>query len=326
MNLRTELTLSDFPFAIHHKHQLFCVGSCFADLLGHKFIENKFQVLSNPFGVIFNPISIFDLLLQSLQDQPIPNQKYFVQNQDTWYHYDFHSTLGDAAQELLHEKIIQCFQITHNFLQKTDYLILTLGTAWVYTLADENRIVSNCHKQPSHFFIKKLLTLTEIKESFSTLHQELLRLRPNLKILMTVSPVRHLKDSIPLNSVSKAILRLVAYELCQEYSESVFYFPAYELLMDDLRDYRFYEADMIHPNEVAEEYIWQKFGESIFLPKTKELLKKWGKLRRAMLHRPFHPQSQAHQGFLKRTLAELEDLRPDLDLTREIAEIKTQII
>ena len=324
MNFRTELKAPDFPFKINHQHQILSIGSCFADLMGQRLLDNKFDVLSNPFGVIFNPISIFKLLSLSLQGQMI-HPENFLTHLEMWYHYDLHSTFCGQDQAALQKTIVSQINSVSDYIQKTDYLILTFGTAWVYVLKSQRDIVANCHKQPASLFEKRLLSIQEIKETFKKVYDLISVQNPRLKFIITVSPVRHIKDTLTLNSVSKSVLRIAAYELTKQFSEQVFYFPSYEFLLDDLRDYRFYEADMIHPNQVAEDYIWQKFGESFFDTETLTLLRKWTKLRQALTHRAFQPQSQSHQEFLKNTLQSLEALNTKLELSKEIQEIKSRI-
>jgi GSCFA family len=320
MNFRTELKIQADKVNINHQNQILSLGSCFADRIGGRLKFNKFNISANPFGVIFNPISLNRLIGLSLQSSGI-DPKLCVERDERIYHYDLHSSINEKSQNLLIQQSDSIIQEVHHFLKNTDLLILTWGTAWVYELPDEHRIVANCHKQPASFFAKRLLELEEILADFDEMFTRLHSLNPRIRVLLTVSPVRHLKDTIPLNSLSKAVLRLACHKICTQY-EAVSYFPSYELVMDDLRDYRFYASDMIHPNEVAEDYIWLKFSDGFFDLRTQDLLKKWNKIHHALNHRPFNPQGKSYQDFLENTLNELRSVAQDLPVEHEIQHLQ----
>jgi hypothetical protein len=214
---------------------------------------------------------------------------------------------------------------THHYLEHTSLILVTYGTAWVYKRVDCGEIVSNCHKMPTKNFVKRLMKEDEIVQSFREMNATLLELNPNAKVIVTVSPVRHLKDGLEQNSVSKAILRTACNTMVTQF-KNVEYFPAYELMMDDLRDYRFYKSDMIHPSEEAENYIWEKFGEKYFSEDTKNFIKKWESIVSALNHKAFHPSSHGHQIFLKDTLRRLEDLKTSVDVSEELRIVKSQIL
>jgi hypothetical protein len=214
---------------------------------------------------------------------------------------------------------------TQSAIQQTQWLFITYGTAWVYERNDTQEIVANCHKMPQSLFDKYLMTQKKVLDSFNTMYQDLKSLNPGVNIILTVSPVRHLKDTLELNSVSKAVLRVACHTLTQQYAD-VYYFPAYEILMDDLRDYRFYKPDMIHPSEAAEEYIWQKFIEQYFDADLKAFLIRWKEIRSALAHKPFHPASSAHQQFIKETIKKLEELKGLVNVDKEMAELKKQLL
>ena len=300
------------------------MGSCFAQNMGKRMLDNKFHAYCNPFGIIFNPLSIFELLQLAATSTELPGNSY-VQNEKIWFNYKIHSGFSDPNKATLENKVNHALEKTSQFLRKTNLLILTFGTAWVYELKNTGMLVANCHKVPQHAFTKRLISPEEIISSFEQLLKTLKKIRPDLKCILTVSPVRHIKDTIPLNMVSKSILRLACHQL-QENHPEIDYFPAYELLMDDLRDYRFYEKDMLHPNELAQEYVWQHFAPAYFDETTLHFLDTWKKIKSALNHRPFHPASEVHQDFLKNTLAKLEALSKTLDVTEEMATIKAQVI
>lgn len=321
---RTELTIAVSQEKIMLKNPILTIGSCFADAMGSRLKKFKFQTLVNPFGTVYNPISLHELLQQSVHKQALPANS-FLQRDEVYYNYNLHSSFSSTQKEALTRQVQTTLESILDFLKKTDVLMITYGTAWVYERKDSGEMVNNCHKQPSALFTKRLLSQQEIVDSFRTLRSVLQGIRPNLRIILTLSPVRHIKDTLELNSVSKALLRSSCYQLSTEFS-NVEYFPAYELLMDDLRDYRFYKSDMLHPSEEAEEYIWQKFTHTYFDEKTLAFLKRWADLKLGMQHKAFHPQSAAHQTFLKKLRVSLVELKELVDVEEELQILEKQII
>lgn len=330
MKLRTEIASISAPFQINYSHPIFSIGSCFSENIGNKLTEYKFPILNNPFGTLFNPLSIAKLLQLSLDKDALAvffkqGQQRFIQRQGIWFHYDLHSDFSAQSQQELQAKIETQITEATRFLQKTDILIITWGTAWIYELQSDKKFVANCHKVPAKHFEKKLLSVEAITKSYQKLFKTLWQTRPDLKVILTLSPVRHIKDTLPLNSVSKSILRLASHQLSEE-NEKVFYFQSYEILMDDLRDYRFYKDDLLHPNQTAINYIWEHFSNTFFDAKTQDLLQEWQKIKKALAHRSFHPESEAHQSFLRKTLTELEKVQKQLFVEEEIKHILKQII
>ena len=320
---RTELNIPVSQEKITLKNPVLTIGSCFADAMGSRLKNLKFQTLVNPFGTVYNPISLHELLQRSVHRQTLPANS-FLQRDEVYYNYHLHSTFSSIQKETLTQQIQTTLESTSHFLTKVDVLMITYGTAWVYERKDTGEIVANCHKQPAALFTKRLLSQQEIVDSFRTLHTLLQDIRPNLRIILTLSPVRHIKDTLELNSVSKALLRTACYQVSTELS-NVEYFPAYELLLDDLRDYRFYKSDMLHPSEEAEEYIWQKFTHAHFDEKTIAFLKRWADIKLGMQHKAFHPQSAAHQEFLKKLRENLLELKGLVDVEEELSIIQSQI-
>ncbi len=316
---RTELNLVPSPDKISYRSKIVTIGSCFSQVIGERLLTNKFDVLVNPFGTVFNPISIFRLLENSLSTN-VSHTTTNVENKGAWFNYHVHSDFYGRTQEELSLKLAEKFNQVNHYLENTTTLIITFGTAFVYKLKSTNEIVANCHKKPATDFIKELLTVEEIISSFITTYSRLKIKNPNLKIILTVSPVRHTKDSLQLNSVSKSILRVACHELSEQFPEVV-YFPSYELMMDDLRDYRFYKEDMIHPTEVAEEYIWNKFSEVYFEEETKETIKDWSSLSKALHHKPFREDSEEYKNFLLATLKRLKLLEGKINVKEEIKSI-----
>lgn len=324
MLFRTELVVKPFQAQLSLASRVLTVGSCFAEVIGNHLRTNKFQVIINPFGTIFNPVSLTSLLETSITSKKVTTA-HMIEREERWYHYDFHSGISAFSQDELTQIVGEKMEKTARFIAQSDWIFITMGTAFVYRLQETGEIVANCHKVPSRFFTKRLLEVQEITEAVRALYKELVKLRPQIRILLTVSPVRHIKDGIPENQVSKSVLRLACHELTQQF-EHIYYFPSYELMMDDLRDYRFYKKDLIHPSEMAEEYIWDKFVRALVDLPTQEFMKEWQSIRQAIAHQPFHPETAAHQHFLKQTLAKLKALADKADLQQEITLLERRIL
>ncbi|SFB78295.1 GSCFA family protein [Flexibacter flexilis DSM 6793] len=321
MNFRTTFNIPPADFPIQYAGSLVSLGSCFADLMGQRLSNAKFDMLANPFGTIFNPISLFGLL----QADAHFFEPYFVEHQGIWYNYQAHSQCAATSREALAQDLGARTEMLQRYLQKSNYLIITLGTAWVYELTAQAQTVANCHKQPTKTFGKRLLGVEEIEGAFVQCYDFLQKINPSLNIILTVSPVRHLKDTLPLNAVSKSVLRLASHYISEKHKK-VSYFPVYELLTDDLRDYRFYAPDMIHPSEVAENYIWEQFTQTYCRPETMTLMQQWHEIRRDLAHRPFLPESAAHQAFLQKLLQKLERIAAHLPVKEEMEQVRRQLI
>jgi GSCFA family len=324
MNINTFRTEITCPSAdpIRLKDHILTTGSCFADQFGGWLKHNKFDVLVNPFGTNYNPISIHKTLTEAVSLEL--NDTLFIEHHGIWHHFDYHSHWSSHQKKELTASIQKIQRKVNQYIKKMDVLIITYGTAWVHHHKHLHSIVSNCHKIPASEFEKKLLTVDEIAKSFDSLYSLIKRVRPDIRIIVTVSPVRHIKDTLLLNSVSKATLRLACHRLATNYQQ-VEYFPSYEIMMDDLRDYRFYDRDKIHPTEEALDYISHKFSDQYFNPEVKSFIGKWHSIRQAMEHRAYHPHSTAHQHFLKDLLTKLEALKEFVPVDEEIKTIQSQI-
>ena len=270
---RTELPIAPATSQLPRTARVLTVGSCFADSIGLRLAANKVESLVNPFGTVFQPLALTKLL-RAAAGEDVDWQQHLVEARGRWQSYDLHGSIGaDSPVELL--LIIQeLVRRTGEFLRQADLMLLTLGTAWAYRLRETGELVSNCHKQSADLFVRELLTPDEIINNLAETHAYLRRINPELRFILTVSPVRHLKDTLPLNSVSKSVLRLATH-IVSDLLPGVAYFPAYELLLDDLRDYRFYASDMLHPSEVAEDYIWEKFARTYFDADFGRFRKEW---------------------------------------------------
>ncbi len=296
------------------------MGSCFAQSIGKKMLDSKLDILVNPFGTIFHPNALADLLAAGISGNQA-DENLISERDGLFFHYSAHSDLVGKSKEALMEKLNTRIEMTGGYLKTGTHLILTLGTAWVYELKETQTLVANCHKQPSGFFEKRLLSLDEMKMALGNLFSKLPAFNPTLKIVLTVSPVRHIKDGISENQLSKSLLRVLCADLESGF-ENVSYFPAYEIMMDELRDYRFYKSDLIHPSEQAENYIWDKWAGAFFTPLTQKKVNQIFKIKLELEHRPLNPGSEAHRQFLEKLLEKLERLEPEFDFSREIETTK----
>ncbi|MEX2233615.1 MAG: GSCFA domain-containing protein [Cyclobacteriaceae bacterium] len=321
---RTELKVQPSQASIHLKSSALTQGSCFADAIGNRLNTYKIKTLVNPFGVIYNPESIHKVLIYSIFNEPLPENTY-LHSREVFLNYNFHSEFSALTKDELMSRLMNTIGSAHYFLKDTDWLLLTYGTAWVYHRKETGEIVANCHKLPSAMFAKSLMTTDAIVSSFKTVYDHLKKFNPQIKIILTVSPVRHLKDTLELNSVSKSILRVACDNISNQYEDAE-YFPAYEMMLDDLRDYRFYKQDMLHPTAEAGDYISEKFMERYFSPELKDFVQKWKDILMAMRHKAFHAKTAAHQQFLQDTLAKLDELKKIVNVEEEVAFVKQQLL
>lgn len=322
-NFRTILSTTPSAFSIGLRDGCFTIGPCFADNLGQLLHNHKFEVLVNPFGTSYNPISIHKALNYAIQNE-LPSTDTYGELNETHFNFDFHSSFSALDINNVQRTIASAISKSHSFIKSATTLLITYGTSWVYERKDNGEIVSNCHKVPSAQFNKQLLTQKKIIESFENFYQQLIAINPSIRIILTLSPVRHLKDTLELNAVSKSILRLSCHTLSEMYPQ-VEYFPAYEIVLDDLRDYRFYDRDMLHPSAEAIDYIWRIFGERYFTKDTVRFIKQWNDIMKAMAHRPYHSTSTIHQKFLKQLLSKLEELKGTINVDQEISLVQNQL-
>ncbi|MEK6476952.1 GSCFA domain-containing protein [Catalinimonas sp. 4WD22] len=322
---RTPVTITPSSDKLQLSSKVLSIGSCFAQAIGKRLTENKFDAYNNPFGTLFNPASIFNLLIHSLNNQP-PKEDSYLLRDNVHYNYNFHSDFASESKEGLQKQIENALSQTHNFLENADWIIITLGTAFYYEKKNNGEIVANCHKMPSAIFEKKILKPEEIQTRFTHFYENFHGINQKARFIFSVSPVRHIRDTLVQNTVSKATLRLAVEEIVQNYPENTAYFPSYELMMDDLRDYRFYKADMIHPTEVAEDYIWEQWVSAYLDVEAREFLKEWEKIKRALAHRSFQPASKQHQQFILKTIEQLNLLSKQVDVRNEVEALKKQLL
>jgi hypothetical protein len=317
-HFRSILPPITYPFQLSYADHFLGVGSCFVEEMGQRLRDLKFSIQFNPQGIVFNPASVA-LSLERMLVPKIYQAEELFQHQGLWHSFDHHGRFSSPSSEDTLHHIYQAQSQGQIQLQKASVLMLTLGSANVWQHLTRERIVSNCHKLPGSMFQRKRLSVAEIVETLSKNIQEILILRPAVNIILTVSPVRYLREGLLENTRSKATLLLAVEQLCQQF-DRVHYFPAYELVMDDLRDYRFYAEDLAHPSSLATHYIWDYFKQSFFAPEVLNQLQDLEKLKQASLHRPLRPESASHQQFIAQQLEYIQRLEhkyPEMDFSVE---------
>ena len=298
MEFRTQIPISKSSNPIDYNSKMISLGSCFAVNMAEKFDYFKFQNTINPFGIIFNPVSI-EKIIQRVAKQELFTEKDIFFHNDLWNCYEIHSELSHPDKEEFLNTLNQILNSTIEQLTDSTHILITYGTSWIYRNIESRQIVANCHKVPQKQFTKELLSVEEIQKSIENTIGLIHSINPNAKFIFTVSPVRHIKDGFVENQLSKSHLFTGIHHILKEYN----YFPSYEIMMDELRDYRFYAEDMLHPNQVAVDYIWQLFRESYIeesIFKTMNLIEN---IQKSLKHKPFNPNSENHQKF-KTQLAE----------------------
>ena len=293
---RTEIQLTESEFKISHSDKILFTGSCFTENIGAKLQYYGFHSHINPFGILYNPVSV-KKSIQLLVDKKEFTKKDLFQNEGMWHSFYHHSRFSSNEINESLFKINQEITQAHSFLKKNTYLFVTFGTARVYRLVKNDEIVSNCHKLPPKLFTNELLSVDTLYNEWIEVIEVLKNFNPHIKIIFTVSPVRHWKDGATGNQLSKATLLLFIHRLIKDY-QHLSYFPSFELLIDDLRDYRFYQNDMLHPSAFAVDYIWEKFIKHYFSEETKALVNEIGKIRRMFEHRAFNIKTEAYKKFI----------------------------
>lgn len=326
MDFSTPVKTEKGSFALNHKQLILSMGSCFSENIGEKLSEQKFQIDVNPFGILYNPASIASSLRILINDRCFTQDDLFFR-EGSMHSYAHHSRFSHPEAGECLKRINERIALSASRLQSLDCLMITFGTAYVYRLKKDGEIVANCHKMPENLFNRSRLSVDEIVDDWKSLIEQLYTLNPALKILFTVSPIRHLKDGAHGNQLSKAIL-LLAIEKLNQIFPNISYFPAYEIVLDELRDYRFYAADMAHPSDIAVQYLWKRFCEAYFNAETRTLINQWNKIKTALNHRPLQTESTAYKDFIMQNLFKLEEIRkkyPYFDVTKEITQIQTRL-
>ncbi len=317
INLTTTFSIPRATHLLGPNSQILCIGSCFAENMGKRLDQLPLIVSNQALGTLFHPLSI----LKGLSEQHLQESDLYQQG-NFYVHPDFHSQfMGENPADFL-KRLAEIKSGTIAFLKSSQFLIITWGTAFYYEDRILGRAVANCHKQAAARFTKKQSTVEEIYLAY----ENFLRENPLLKIILSVSPVRHTRDGIPENATSKAILRLAADRLAKKFPDQVSYFPAYEIMIDELRDYRFYQSDMIHPTDQAVEYIYKRFKQAHFEDDLLDIAKKWEEMLRTLEHRPHPLQYAQHREILLRLRKEIEDAKSSVDSSKLLAKIDQQIL
>lgn len=327
-SFRTEFAIPTLPFRLTPSSRVVALGSCFAETIGNHLIQNKVRTSVNPFGTLFQPLALFNLLEKALRGDG-PNERLFLERDGRWVTFEAHSAVWGRTPEHLAAVFREKLETLRADLLAADVLLLTLGTAWVWRLTEPPAYVANNHQQPAARFERDLLSVKDVCKPFGELYHQLKSGTPpaenqKLKTVLTVSPVRHGRDGMMDNAVSKSVLRAACHYLTVDFSD-VSYFPAYELLLDDLRDYRFYAPDGLHPNEVAQGYIFGKFAGAAFSEELKTFAKEWEGVRRALAHRPSDEASPAHRAMLEKLKAQLQRLAGRAEVSDELAEVEARL-
>lgn len=327
MEFYTSIRLPKPAFMFDYADNILLMGSCFAENIGKRLAENKYQVDINPFGTLYNPASVEQGLKMLIKQKHVGEDELFA-HEGVYHSFSHHSRFSAPTKEGCLSAINERLEQSSESLLKATRLVVTFGTAYVYRLKSNGSVVANCHKLPEKMFVRERLSVDTIVTEWKALLLSLWEHNPELKVLFTVSPIRHWKDGAHANQLSKATLLLAVEALLAEYPEQTDYFAAYELMMDELRDYRFYAEDMLHPSAQAIDYIWERFAANNISKHSLSVLNEWKELKKAIDHRPFQPDSDAYRRFIHQTLLKAEQLKnkmPSFDIEKEIALLQSKL-
>jgi hypothetical protein len=314
IKLITEVEIPSYPFQLDHRSPILMMGSCFADEVGRMLERYLFPVCINPFGVTYNPLSVLGGI-KALMEKEAYGYEDLDYHHGLWFSFDHYTRFSHPDKKQVLQGINQQFQNAKSFLESASFLILTWGTAWVYRHNERDRVVNNCHKLPAGEFNRHRLTPKQVIKPYEIEFGTLFKRYPGLKVLLTVSPVRHLKDGAHGNQLSKSTLLLAAQSLEERFPDHCFYFPSYEIVMDELRDYRFYGSDLVHPSETATRYIWEKLQHVLIHKESKQIIRELEPVIRMRAHRPIHSHGIAHQKMVEQMENRISELRkkyPDI--------------
>ena len=323
MDFMLDINIKSPDVPVKYGENIMLMGSCFTEHIGNRLEELKFNTLQNPNGILFDPVSVCKSLVSYIENKQYTASDLFYLN-ELWQSWQHHSRFSGMDQQNVLAQINASQQKAHDFLKNVDWLIVTLGSSFSYRLAENNDSVANCHRAPAQTFRKHLLSIEETVTSLDTTMHRLFHFNKKLKIIFTVSPVRHIRDGVVENNRSKARLLEAVHHMVNKF-DRLYYFPAYELVIDVLRDYRFYDVDMVHPNYPATEFVFEKFVEYYFSDTSKDLMKEIRQIAIARRHRSSQPNTNAHQQFLKshfEKAKKLSALYPFLNLSEEMEYFK----
>lgn len=314
MQFTTPIHIKKSDSPIDYNSKIVSLGSCFAVNIGQKFDYFKFRNTTNPFGILFHPEALKKFIRFTVDGKQF-TEADIVQHNGIWHCFDAHSDLSHPDKEIVLQNLNNAVTKTVIQLKEASHLIITLGTAWVYRYNSTNELVANCHKVPQKEFTKELLSADAIQKSLEAILSMLSGINANIKVLFTVSPVRHIKDGFTENQWSKSNLISALHQTINNKQQIVSYFPSYEIMMDELRDYRYYAADMIHPSQVAIDYIWERFSEADITAEAQETMKTVDTINKGLNHRPFNPDTEQHKVFLQKLddkIKSLQNLHPHI--------------
>ena len=307
MQLQTIVPVKPFENKINYHSKIVSIGSCFAVNMAQRFQQFQFQHTVNPLGILFHPLAIAKLIDFAVANKEFTPNDVFLHN-EIWSCFDAHSDVNELEQEDIIDSLNAKIKLFRNKIEEASHFIITLGTAWVYRHTESNEIVANCHKVPQTAFSKELLSVETCQQAIASIEKGIRTLNPNIQIIYTLSPVRHIKDGFVENQRSKAHLIAALHQHLESNSTNNYYFPSYEIVMDELRDYRFYAKDMLHPNELAIDYIWNKFVENAIDATIFSAMKMVDDVQKSLAHKPFNPYTQAHDLFLDKLAQKLDVL------------------
>ncbi len=308
MNFSTKISIPDSNYPIDYTSKIMSMGSCFAENMAAKFDYFKFQNSVNPFGIIFNPVAIERSIQRIVTKEKFTEKDVFFHN-ERWHCFEVHSDLSNADKEQLIQNLNEIIELTHAQITSLSHCIITYGTAWVYQNSASNQVVANCHKAPQNQFVKEILSVENITQSIQNTIDFIRSINTNCHFIFTISPVRHLKDGFEENQRSKAHLIAAIHSTHNSKFITQNYFPSYEIMMDELRDYRFYAQDMLHPSTTAIDYIWERFCESAINKNSFVVMQEVNSIQKAKAHLPFHPNAKSHLIFLESIQKKVETLQ-----------------
>ena len=296
MNFTTKVPISKSKFPIDYQSMIFSMGSCFAENMASKFDYYKFQNSCNPFGILFHPLAIENSISRIINLELFEEKDLFFNN-ERWHNFELHSDLSNPDKEALLMGINKLLAVTNKQIRAASHFIITYGTSWVYRNKQTNKIVANCHKVSQSEFNKELLSVLDIEKSIKNTIDLIEKVNPNCNLIFTISPVRHLKDGFVENQYSKANLIVALSSVFASQKSPNTYFPSYEIMIDELRDYRFYAEDLLHPSQVAIDYIWERFVESSISDDVIISMNEVEAIQRDLSHRPFNTSSESYKKF-----------------------------
>ncbi|MDP2386646.1 MAG: GSCFA domain-containing protein [Bacteroidota bacterium] len=307
MKFKLEFDIAPFASKINPDGKLFFAGSCFSENIASLFEKYKFDIVSNTHGILYNPHSIARSIFDCVEKRTYTEQDLFYAN-ESWNSFNHHGRFSNSDKKNCLDEINKQISKAHELLKKCKHLFITFGSAFIYKHIESGLFVGNCHKIPQKQFQKIILSKEEVIDQYKKLVKNLKEINPGINIVFTASPVRYIRDGVAENNLSKAILLQAVHELVAAH-EHCFYFPSYEIVNDELRDYRFFEADMVHPNQLAIDYVWERLSEVCFGSGTKELISELDLILNAASHKPFNESSEAHKKFKETYFKKCDELK-----------------